>query len=181
MQTISPKTKKIFLTSLFVFVILSLCCFYIFYMISVKTSSYIEKRQKEVDLMAYTESVQRLDVLFKDTKNEREEVESFFLDVVRMAKLLEQIEQYAQSRGLSLESNQLRHVQNEDSLFISDVRIPYQVAGNVKEVYSFLNLLEAVPYHSSVEELKINLQSSGLNLATAEVVLVVSYIQYDKN
>ena len=144
-----------------------------------KGSEYHEKLQLAANVSEREQSVQELFTLIDDTQAERTELESYFLDVVQIAQLLEQIEQYANNNDLILSSQQLQQITTTDNSDIAQVRIPYEVEGSRSQVLAFVELLEALPYHGFMERLDIRTSDNNPAQVSADVVIVVSYRQYD--
>lgn len=125
-------------------------------------------------------AVQALYQLVAETRTEREALTASFLGVVEIAIFLEQIEQYARTNQLILQSGQLQEVAFPETDLISQVRIPFTVEGTRSDVVRFVELLETVPYHGQMEQLHLQTTSANQNLVSANLVIVLSYREYDR-
>lgn len=183
MFTLSHTATRLCLISFVLFLMSAGGSGVMWHSLSVQGADFVDKLQLATNVAAQEDAVQTLHALVSDTEVERVAVASYFLDVVQIAQLLEQLEQYAIQNDLALQSNQLQQLPNteNDNEDITQVRIPYQVAGERANVLAFIELLEALPYHGYMERLTITAPSNDQTRATANVAIVVSYRQYDRD
>lgn len=181
MFTVSPITTRLFLSALVVFVVALGGSLGIWFSLEGRGADFAGQLQVATNVAAQEEAIQTLYAIVADTEIDRLAIESYFLDVVQIAQLLEMIEQYAAEQDLQLESVQLQQLgtNNAEADGISQVRIPYRVSGTHEAVLGFVELLEAIPYHGYMEQLTITRPAHDQVQAEARVTIVVSYRQYD--
>ncbi len=157
----SKVTKKLFVLSLVIF-ITSICALSFFlYRIHVQ-GDRLEEQVKILNENNSKESAYiKLKRLVKETESEREILSSsFFKEEGDSIVFLGEIEKLASELGLELKINSLDKVSDEEKKQ-EFIRTSIIYLGNKESVFNFSKLMEVAPYHSVVESLDLNKQSSG--------------------
>lgn len=179
LQKISkPAKKMLLLASTVCFGVVATAVFMAYNLVQ-NTILYTEQLELAASVTDREEAVSALYQLVADTHIERKLLNDSFLGVVGMAQFLEQIEQYAANNQLELESGQIQQMVSADEMLVSEVRVPYRVSGLRNDVLQFIDLLEQIPYHGFVEQLQLETTQASPNQVSANVVVVLSYRQYD--
>lgn len=181
MQKIFSSAIQPFFIASLVFLAMFSAAIFMWYTVNEKGLRYEEKLQLAASVSERQSDVQKLYRLLAETADERELIKSYFFDVVEIATFLEQIERYAIQNELLLESDRLQELATEKGQEVRQIRIPYQVEGDRKAVLDFISLLETIPYHGWLERMQIQAAHSDPEYLNASVVIVVSYIQHDRN
>ena len=180
MHIASQSAIKVGIVAMVVFITTSALAGWMWLYISEQGNLYHEQLQLAAAVTEREATAQALYQVVYDTTEQRAAIESYFLDVVEIAVFLEQIERYAEANQLILESDQLQEISADEVSDLSQIRIPYQLEGSRDQIIRFINLLETVPYHGYLERMQIISSRSNPDVASATVVIVLSYKRYDR-
>lgn len=135
----------------------------------------------ELQMVANADQVQlqakRISSVLESSATARDSLDDYFLDTIQIAQFLEQIEAFSARTNLELESGTLSSSEpNEWGL--ATVDIPYEITGATDEVLEFVQILESLPYHSSVQSIQMS-RSRASDTIQIRAVLRISYLQHE--
>ncbi len=109
---------------------------------------------------AYTQTIRKI---VRDTSDDRDKINSYFITDEKLVSFLENIENLGTRAGVSLEvqSVSVGDTIDKDGL-VSQLRLSLESEGTIKEVYYILSLLEAYPKALSVRRVQMNQRSDTL-------------------
>lgn len=140
-----------------------------------KLATQIEALEAE---HAQQESYIKSQRLAQDTKKERDQLHSYFLDEASDSiNFLNEIEMLAPKVGVSLETKGLDSFIDEKEN-TEWIKVDFKFSGSRKAVKQFVEILEILPYASRVNEVELSSQSS--NDWSATVKMQVRILAYDK-
>ena len=141
-------------------------------------TQFADQQQLLADAAETERIADALEIELQASAEEREELDSYFLNVVQIAQFLESVEQYAEQNGLLLDSQELR-TQTVDESEVARVTIPYEVQGDRPAVIRFIELMETLPYHSQLDAVQVERVSPDVPLVRAFVTVTISYVEHD--
>lgn len=149
------KTKKIFIVSL-VTAFVSIGALSLF---SYKIQNQGVRLEEQISILTESNTKEsahvRLSRLVQDTESERALLaSSFFKDEGESIVFLGEIETLASALGLSLETEELDKVVDEEKR--ESIRMTFSYEGAKDTVFTFSKLMEVTPYHSRVESLSLH-------------------------
>ncbi|OGG70288.1 hypothetical protein A3I99_02685 [Candidatus Kaiserbacteria bacterium RIFCSPLOWO2_02_FULL_45_11b] len=157
----STKTKKIFILSLIVAIITTASLGYFLYNINVRGVLLEEQLSILAENDTKESAYLKLRRLAQDTEDERALLaKSFFSNEGDSIVFLGEMERLATALGLSLETDSLDKVVNEETKEES-IKISFVFEGKKNSVFMFSKLLEVIPYHSTVESLQLREVGAG--------------------
>lgn len=144
----------------------------------------LERRyEAQLQLVANNELQARQAEQLQDTLDrsveDRERLNSYFLNVREVADLLARTEQYMQQVGVLGEVGSIVP-QPANDIGIATVALPYSVVGDRAQVMQVLRFMETLPYHSAVTDFALQ-GSANSSRVDAQFTVEVSYIEYDRN
>ena len=156
----NSSTKKILIFSLFTVVISIAGCLFLIYQITAqgeKLKSFVTVLNEQ---SAQEESFIRISRLVQETEEERTSVAAaFFKDESDSIGFLGEIEKLAATVGLKLTTEELNKVTKDDKT--EYITMTFIYSGLEKTVLEFTQLLENIPYHSSLYKLTLHKVDTG--------------------
>ncbi|MFT5849765.1 MAG: hypothetical protein ACI9H6_000581 [Patiriisocius sp.] len=118
--------------------------------------------------------------LVADTQVNREELISYILTEEKTINFLADVEQIALDQGIELTTDTLK-VEEGTGLF-DTLTVAFSVLGPEVYVLQMLQILETLPYYSSVVQMNLNKEMglNGLSVIEGTVTLEVNLLQYDR-
>lgn len=157
----STKTKKIFILSLIVVIAMTASLGYFLYNINVRGVLLEEQLAILAENDTKESAYLKLRRLAQDTEEERALLGSgFFASEGDSIVFLGEIEKMATALGLSLETESLDKIINEETKE-EYIQMSFIFGGQKNTVFMFSKLLEVVPYHSTVESLQLREVGAG--------------------
>lgn len=141
-------------------------------------TEYTEQLQLLADAAETERIAGTLERELEESAEEREDLDSYFLDVVQIAQFLESVEQYADQTGLILDSQELRTTEPGE-FNVASVSIPYEVQGDRAAVIRFIEMMETLPYHSHLDTVEVERVNPDVSLVRAFVTVTISYVEHD--
>ena len=135
---------------------------------------------KEVaDFEAREKTYRTLENLIETTQQDRDELSTYVLTEEGTIDFLATVERLAVEQGVTLNTNSLRVLEGKglfDTLVIS-----YSLEGKKAYVDSMLLLMETLPYHSFVSDVRLEYSSvEGVRFTKGTVELTISLLNYDR-
>jgi len=157
----STKTKKMFIFSLIAVIVTTGSLGYFLYHINVRGLLL----EEQLNILAENDTKEsaylKLRRLAQDTEQKRATLaSSFFKDEGDSIGFLGEVETMATSLGLSLKTESLDKVVNEETKE-EFIKMTFIYEGQKSTVFTFSKLLEVSPYHGTVESLRLREASSG--------------------
>ncbi len=150
----NSRTKKILIVSIITLVISVSACLVLAYQIDVQGKKLKEYVQLLTEQGAQEASYIRINRLVQETKQEREDItKAFFKDESESIGFLSDIESLAAAIGLELTTDELNKVTAEDKS--EYIKMTFVYSGEKELVLKFTQLLEHIPYHSLVQNLRL--------------------------
>ena len=157
----STKTKKIFILSLIMVIAMTASLGYFLYNINVRGMLLEEQLTILAENDTKESAYLKLRRLAQDTEDERALLASgFFTSEGDSIVFLGEIEKMATALGLSLETDSLDKIVNEETKE-EYIQMSFIFGGQKNAVFKFSKLLEVVPYHSTVESLQLREVGAG--------------------
>lgn len=113
--------------------------------------------------------------LIESTQTQRAELSAYVLTEGQTSNFLTGIEQAASAKGVSLTTQSLKVVPEEDAF--DSLAIDFIVEGSEESVREMLLLFESLPYHSKVQTLSVAKTDGGM--MRGSVGLHVTLAKYD--
>ncbi len=156
------KNTKISLALSILFVIGSAGVFGVsLYLISKKSTELNTQVAAIAESTAVTEEYNKLNVLLEDTESERTKLKEFILSESEIINFLSEVEKISRSFGLKVETNSLNVV--EGSGFFDTLELELGFVGEAKQVFKFLEFVEALPYASTVAGYSYSIKTTTLD------------------
>jgi len=140
--------------------------------------------QKGEELAVYTATIanQRVQeqafaellTLANDTAEQRALLDTYVLHEGATISFLTDLEQVAAANAIEFKTNAL-DVVSEDGLF-DTLSVSFSIAGSPVQVRPMIDVLETVPYHSSIQQLNYRFDDAAVT-AAMDVVLHVSLVK----
>lgn len=157
----SNKTKKIFILSLVVVIVTTASLAFFLYNINSRGMLLEEQLAILAENDTKESAYLKLRRLAQDTEEERALLaSSFFGSEGDSIVFLGEIETMANALGLTLETESLDKVINEETKE-EHIKMSFIYQGQKNTVFMFSKLLEVVPYHSTVESLQLREAGAG--------------------
>lgn len=128
---------------------------------------------------AYTQTIRKI---VRDTTDEREEINSYFITDEKLVSFLENIEGLGTRAGAGLEvqSVSVGDAIDKDGL-VSPLKLSLKSEGTITEIYYILNLLEAYPKALSVKRVQMNQQADTLTWVGVFDIEVIKVLTLNAN
>lgn len=129
-------------------------------------------------LQANAEQEQEYNALIRkveDTEEERSKLQQYILNERDSISFLTEIEQLSLSPGIELVTEALNKVDVEGSTY-DDLDIGLTFSGTFNELQSLIKVLESLPYHGSVNTVRISKEGETFS---GTIALTLSLIPYD--
>ena len=174
---ITQKTKRVALISGVLFLVVCAVVAWSVRVIIVESRVLSEQvAALEVD-RSQQSALSRLQKLTQDTAPEREELRSYFLaSQSDSIDFLNYVETLANNRGLSLVTIDPKEIKLANETFLA---VGYELEGSLGQVESFIELLEAIPYVSQLQSVRLRQQSAVL--WQADVTIAVRVLTYEQS
>jgi hypothetical protein len=157
----STKTKKIFIISLIAVSVTTASLGYFLYHINARGMLLEEQLTILAENDTKESAYLRLRRLAQDTEAERIELaNSFFGNEGDSIVFLGEIETMAAALGLTLKTESLDKIVNEETKE-EHIKMSFIYEGQKNTVFMFSKLLEVVPYHSTIESLRLRETGTG--------------------
>ncbi|GEM_PF-822232 len=177
---IIKKTKVIGLISIVLFSVT--CAGVVFAWDYIHTEG--EKLEAEItavaNFLAREETYEDVTSLVTDTSDERQELLAYVLTEEKTIDFLAEVEQIAIDQGIALTTDTLQ-VTPGTGLF-DTLTVSFSVEGPEVYVIRMLQILETLPYYSSVVRVVLNTESelNGVPIVAGTITLEVNLLQYDR-
>jgi hypothetical protein len=176
----SNLTKKYgFISLLILLISLSLFVLMI-YQVEAQSKKLSEQVKIIVEQQSRETSFQQLQRQYTETAEEREILQSLFLeregDNVDFLTQLSQIESLAQQVGVSLVTKRLELVDDKPNK-TSNLRADFSFSGTEKQTHQFISVLENLPYLLKINEIKMMTKNS--NEWEVDLVVEVGIFAYE--
>lgn len=167
--------KKIIITVITIILLNAIALgawFYLFYTIE-KQNNFVKEGQKKLLISEKNfENNKSLNNLINEISNEREKINSAFVDKDSIINFVERLEALGSETGASVKIESI----NTDIKDKKGLYIRFSLKGDFNQLFKYLNLTEDLPYLINVE--KINLRNSTSDEWTATFeILVKSFIK----
>ena len=156
------RTKKILILSISLVLLSLAACLFLVYKISHQGSQLKEFVNILNEQNAHEESFIRINRLVQETEAKRLAVTAaFFQDESDSIAFLGDIESFARTINLELETADLNKITNETTKN-EYITMTFKYAGTERMITEFTELLENIPYHAKVNSLSLRQVSNGL-------------------
>ena len=130
-----------------------------------------ERTTAIADKNAKVKVYKKLSNLINETVHEREELRSFLLTEEQTSIFLTDVENIARSQGVTLSTNSLKVVQQEESF--DQLIIQFELEGRTDNVKKMLMVLETLPYNSHISSLSFVRSSENATKGTIELTVTL--------
>lgn len=172
MKVAQTKTNIFAISALGLFV---LACFVLagmWYVVSGRALTLDEALTTAAVKTAEENQMARISEVMEASATDRELLKSFILDDTEVINFISHLESVAQSRGLSITTQNVTTGPIEGSVLFEKLNLDLQISGNKKNVMEFVSYVELLPYQALIPN--INLQRSSALIWSANFELHVT-------
>jgi len=176
---ITKKTKVYGIFSLIFFAVTAAAVVFMWYYVRTEGDELLTQAKEVADYSAREQTYRELAELVESTQVDRDELNAYVLTEEKTIDFLSAVEEIAYDQGIELTTNSLKVV--EGKRIFDTLNITFAVDGMQTRVYTMLEILETLPYHSSVSRISFqNSDDSGVAMVRGTIELSVSLLHYDR-
>jgi hypothetical protein len=175
----NKKSQTWLIGSFFIFLLSATIFLYVLYSINQKGFQFAESKRVIGEHSAKEASFNTVQQLLTTTKDDREKIDSFFIQENQTISFITEIERNATAIGVRLVTNELSI--NPSTVDPNGVKTPavlivgFDFSGSKYAVEQFLVLLENVPYHKKITSVSVAKSDDSLWKVNLKMQLTLQY------